>query len=176
MASRYDLLFEQWKASLVERDRRTPSIQGNFEELFDILKNEGIELEAAHDFLSKAVKAHSPSSLLVKNMYKKLKSGPKFQWGTEREFEEQWIKDIGDRANVAFFNVFPIQTKKTHVEEEEPPMFGSMTAKEYKLQRDHADAYPRLDIDEIKRQRQELNYDPLADMQNLLGKTNGDSK
>jgi hypothetical protein len=175
MASRYDLLFEQWKSSLVERDRRTPSVQGNFEELFDTLKSEGLILESAYEFLPKAIKAHSPAPTLVKTMFKKLKTSPKFQYANEREFEEQWVKDIADRANVAFFNVFPVQTKKSN-EEEEPAMFGSMTAKEYKLQRSHADSFPRLNIEDIKRQRQESNYDPLSDMGTLLGKVNDDSK
>lgn len=176
MASRYDLLFEQWKSSLVERDRRTPSVQGNFEELFDVLKSEGLVLESAYDYLPKAIKAHSPSTSLVKTMFKKLKGSPKFQYSNEHEFEEQWIKDIADRANVAFFNVFPVQTKKSNDAEEEPPMFGSMTAKEYKLQRSHADSFPRLNIEDIKRQRQESNYDPLTDMGTLLGKVNDNSK
>ncbi len=176
MASRYDLLFEQWKSSLVERDRRTPSVQGNFEELFDTLKSEGLILESAYEYLPKAIKAHSPTSTLVKTMFKKLKASPKFQYANEREFEEQWVKDISDRANVAFFNVFPVQTKKSDDAEEEPAMFGSMTAKEYKLQRSHADSFPRLNLDEIKRQRQESNYDLSADMATLLGNVNGDSK
>jgi len=176
MSSRYDLLFEQWKSSLAERDRRTSFVQGNFEELFDSLKSEGLVLEGAYEFLPRAIKAHSPTSSLVKTMYKKLKTSPKFQYLNEQEFEEQWIKDISDRANIAFFNVFPVKTKKAENVEEEPIMYGSMTAKEYQLQRNHADSFPRLNLDEIKRQRQQANYDPLADMGILLGKENGDIK
>lgn len=175
MASRYDLLFEQWKASLAGRDRRTPAIQGNFEELFEILKNEGLELEGAYEYLPKAVKAHSPSQSLVKNMFKKLKSGPGFKWANEREFEEEWIKDITEKGSTAFFNIFPIKTKKTE-EEEMPVIYGSMTAKEYKMQREYADSFPVMDTTELEKNLYE-NYDPMEEVDFLFGaKTSGNSK
>jgi hypothetical protein len=179
MASRYDLLFEQWKATLAGRDRRTPSVQGNFEELFDILKNEGLVLENAYEYLPKAVRAHAPSPSLVKTMFKKLKGSPKFQYSSEREFEEQWTNDIEERAKIAFFNIFPIPTKKKE-EDDEPPLFGSMTAKEYKMQREHADSFPRLTVEEIQRRRAAAlaaaNYNPMDEIDSILGKgTSGDS-
>lgn len=179
MASRYDLLFEQWKATLASRDRRTPYVQGNFEELFEILKNEGLILENAYEYLPKAVKAHAPGPSLIKTMFKKLKGGPKFQYANEREFEEQWVSDIEDRAKVAFFNIFPIVTKKVE-EEEEPALFGSMTAKEYKMQRELADSFPRLTVEEIQRRRAAAlaaaNYNPIDEIDSILGKdTSGNS-
>ena len=174
-ASKYDLLFEQWKASLADRDRRTPAIQGNFEEFFDVLKNEGLVLESAYEYLPKAVKAHSPGPGLVKNMFKKLKAGPNFQWANEREFEEQWVKDITEKANTAFFNVFPIETKKAE-EEDAPIIYGSMTAKEYKLQREYAETFPIMDTTELEKKLYE-DYDPMKEVDFLFGaKLSGDSK
>lgn len=172
MVSRYDLLFEQWKAALAERDRRTPAIQGNFEELFETLKSEGLVLESAYEYLAKAIKAHSPSQGLVRTMWKKLKN-PTFKYGSEREFEEAWVKDIGDKANVAFFNVFPMQTKKKE-EDNEPVIYGSMTAKEYKAQRIHAESYPILNLDALEIAQD--TYDPMQDLASLLGTKNGDSE
>lgn len=174
MASRYDLLFEQWKASLIDRDKRTPAIQGNFEEFFDILKSEGLVLESAYEYLPKAVKAHSPGPSLVRTMFKKLKTSPKFQWANEREFEEQWIKDITEKANTAFFSIFPIETKK--IEEDSPVIYGSMTAKEYKLQREYAETFPILDTSELEKRLHE-DYDPMKEVDFLFGvKPSGDSK
>jgi hypothetical protein len=173
--TKYDLLFEQWKTSLADRDRRTPAIQGNFEELFEILKNEGLVLEGAYDFLPKAIKAHSPSASLVKVMYKKLKNNPYFKWANEKEFEEQWVKDIAERANIAFFNLFPIETKKSE-EEALPVIYGSMTAKEYKLQREYADAFPKMNTEELEKRLYE-DYDPMAEVDFLFGeKPSGNSK
>lgn len=173
MVSRYNLLFEQWKASLKERDRKTPAIQGNFEDLFETLRSEGLTLESAYEYIAKAVKAHSPEPSLVKTMFKKLKS-PTFKHNTIQEFEAAWVKDITERANVAFFNVFPLQTKKDE-EELEPVVYGSMTAKEYKAQRKHADEYPQFSTEELEKQLAET-YDPMVDIDILLGRSSGDSK
>lgn len=173
MVSQYDLLFEQWKAQLAERDRKTAAIQGNFEELFETFRAEGLVLESAYEYITRAVKAHSPSPSLVKTMWRKTKNS-NFKYNSEHEFEEAWVKDIADKANVAFFNVFPVQTKKNE-EENEPVIYGSMTAKEYKAQREHADSYPRLNLEELKAKMQKLTYDPMQDLETLLG-TNGNSK
>ena len=182
MASRYDLLFEQWKATLASRDRRSPSVQGNFEELFEILKSEGLELEGAYEYMPKAVKAHAPTASLVKTMFKKLKGSPKFAYSNERDFEENWVGEIEGKAKIAFFNIFPLTTKKKvePVEDTEPPLFGNMTAKEYKLQREHADSFPRLTVEEIQRRRAAAaaaaNYNPMDEIESILGKgTSGDS-
>lgn len=185
MASRYDLLFEQWKATLASRDRRSASVQANFEELFEILKSEDVSLEEAYEFLPKAVKAHAPSPSLVKTMFKKLKGSPKFDYFNERDFQEHWIEEIEGKAKVAFFNVYPVPTKKVpkkkvEPEDTEPPLFGNMTAKEYKLQREHADAFPRLTVEEIKRRRAAAeaaaNYNPMDEIESILGKdTSGNS-
>jgi hypothetical protein len=175
MISKSDLLFEQWRSSLANRDRRTPAIQGNFEELFEILKNEGLSLENAFEYLPKALKAHSPSTSLVKNMYRKLKNNSSFKWSSEKEFEEQWIKDISDRANTAFFNVFPIETKKND-EEDKVVIYGSMTAKEYKLQREYANEFPQMSTEQLEKQLYE-NYDPMEEVDFLFGvKSSGNSK
>jgi len=180
MASRYDLLFEQWKATLAGRDRRSASVQGNFEELFEILKSEELSLEGAFEYMPKAVKAHAPSASLIKTMFKKLRASPTFPFASENDFGENWVGEIEAKAKIAFFNVFPVPIKKKIVEVEEPPLFGNMTAKEYKMQREHADAFPRLTVEEIQRRRAlaaaAANYNPMDEIDSILGKdTSGDS-
>ncbi len=180
MASRYDLLFEQWKATLASRDRRSPSVLGNFEELFEILKSEDLPLEGAYEYMPKAVKAHAPSSSLVKTMFKKLKISPTFPYASERDFEEHWVGEIEGKAKIAFFNVFPVPVKKKKVEETEPALFGNMTAKEYKMQRELADSFPRLSVEEIHRRREAASaaasYNPMDEINSILGdNTSGDS-
>jgi len=176
MASRYDLLFEQWKATLASRDRRSASVQGNFEELFEIMKSEDLSLEEAYEYMPKAVKAHAPSASLVKTMFKKLKGGPTFNHLSERDFEEHWVGEIEAKAKAAFFNIYPLSVKKKKVEQEEtePALFGNMTAKEYKLQREHADAFPRLTVEEIQRRRAAAlaaaEYNPMDEIESILGK------
>src|SRR5688500_5164839 len=136
------LIFQQWVASLAGRDRTRVALQGNFEDLFLSLKCEGLILESAYAFLVKVIEVVELISALVKNVFKKMKTrGGMF--ATEKEFEESWRKDIAEKANIAFFESFPIEVKEE--EPEDPVLFGSMTAKEYKAQRKHADAYPRLD-------------------------------
>jgi hypothetical protein len=106
-----DLIFKQWETSLPTRDRSWPYVQSNFEELFETLKESGLEPAHAHDYVAKAVKAHSPDRGLIKFQYKKTKAiNPRV--GTEKEFEDNWIAGIASKANVAFFNVYPQQMVK----------------------------------------------------------------
>lgn len=107
----HDLIFKQWEITLKSRDRSWPYVQLNFEELFESLKNSGLEATNAHDYISKAIRAHSPERSLVKFRYKKTRViNPRV--GTEKEFEESWIAGIAAKANVAFFNVYPQQMIK----------------------------------------------------------------
>lgn len=171
--SKADLLFEQWVASLPSRDRSKDAVQNNFEDLFKDLKSEDLTLEGAYEYLPKAIKAHSPSASLVKNMYKKLKTSGAIS-SSEKDFTDSWNKGIADKANAAFFEVFPIETKQE--EPEEPVIYGSMTAKEYRAQRKHAESYPRLDTEALERRMQETVYDPMQDLNLLLGNKSGDPK
>lgn len=161
MVSKHDLIFQQWVASLKSRDRSSKAIQGNFEELFSQLKREGLILESAYDYLPKAIKAHEPTASLIRTVYKKQKIAGKTQ-ATEKEFQENWCQDIADKANVAFFEVFPVEVKEE--EPEDPIVHGSMTEKEYKLQRKHAEEYPRLDVEEFERRMLAEDYNPVDDI------------
>ena len=140
--SKNELIFQQWKASLAERDKSKGAVQRNFEELFDSLKAEGMEFEEAHVLLPKAIKAHHPNPGHIRNAYKKWKYLNK--WSNEKELEEEWKQDIDNAAQIAFFNIYPVEVKSTPKEPEkkEQTIFGSMTAEEYKIQREYAESWP----------------------------------
>lgn len=172
MVSKSELLFEQWQAQLQDKDRSRNAVQGNFEELFETLKSEGLVFESAYEYLDKAIKAHLPDRKVIKNTYKKIKTGAGSKLDqSEKEFEEAWIKSISDKGKAVFFDVFPIKTKLAE-EKEEPVIYGSMTAREYKAQRSHADAYPKMNLDEVRQKIQKAIYDPMKDIDVLLGKDN----
>lgn len=168
MVSKHDLIFQQWVASLANRDRTHNAIQGNFEELFLSLKGEGLTLESAYEYLSKAIKAHEPSSSIIKSVFKKIRvKGTSHT--SEQEFGESWCKNIADKANIAFFEIFPVETQAP----EEIAAYGSMTAQEYKAQRKHADTYPRLDTADLEKRLLSSNYNPVADIAAMLGRSSG---
>lgn len=174
--SKNDLIFQQWKASLAERDKSKGAVQRNFEELFDSLKAEGMEFEEAYSLLPKAIKAHYPASSHVKNAYKKWKYLNK--WNSEKELEDQWRQDIENSAQVAFFNVYPVEVKSTPKkteEEKDPIIFGSMTAEQYKIQREYAEEWPRVDLSEIEKRIND-EYDPMNEVDYLFGAKSGDNE
>lgn len=173
MTSRSELLFQQWSANLATKDRSRNAVQINFEELFTALHAEGLTLEAAYEYLPKAIKAHSPSVSLIKNTYKKLKISGGMQT-PEKEFQENWLKNISDKAHAVFFETFPVEVKTEELEG--PPIYGSMTAKEYKAQRSHANQYQVLDTEELERRMQTGAYDPMQDLSALLEAKRGDTE
>lgn len=131
--STQDLIFKQWENSLSTRDRSWPSVQPNFEELFGTLKESGLEPEEAHDYLSKAIKAHSPPSSLVKFQYKKTRA-INTRIGTEKEFEATWIAGIAKKANDAFFDVFPLPVVKPIIK---PPVKVVQELSEFEAEDDN---------------------------------------
>jgi len=117
--SAHDLVFKQWETTLKTRDRTWPYVQANFEELFESLKKSGLDAANAHDYIAKAVKVHSPERSLIKFRYKKTRViNPRV--GTEKEFEESWIKGIASKADTAFFDVYPQQMVKPEPKEITP--------------------------------------------------------
>lgn len=175
--SKTELIFQQWKASLAGRDKSKSAVQGNFEELFDSLKAEGMEFMEAYDLLPKAIKAHYPTASHVKNAYRKHKHWNK--WSSEKDLEEQWRQDIDNAGQLAFFNVYPVEVKSTPKkpeEEKEPVVFGGMTAEEYKIQREYAEEWPRIDTSEIEKRLND-EYDPMNEVDYLFGaKSSGNNQ
>lgn len=176
MPSKCELIFQQWKASLPNRDKSRDAPQRNFEELFDNLKAEGMSFDEAYTLLPKAIKAHFPTPSHVKNAYKKWKYLNK--WSNEKELEDQWRSDIEGYGNSAFFNIYPVETKTTPKEPEEvkePAIYGGMTAEEYKIQREYAEEWPRANLSEIEKRIND-EYDPMNEVDELFGANSGDNE
>jgi predicted RNase H-like HicB family nuclease len=163
-----DLIYEKWKASLREKDRSREFVSSNFDELFDAFNSAGATFEEAHAYLQQAIKVHLPSPGLARATWKMVKGSPNNAEITEKEFIDGWHKDIGDKATNSFYHVYPLPEEQDH--DGEPKVYGSMSAKEYKLQRKHADSYPVLDTEELERRLQSEVYNPVED---ILGEDDG---
>jgi len=157
-----DLIYERWKASLREKDRSREFVSANFDELFDAFNSAGATFEEAHAYLQQAIKVHLPSSGLAKTQWKMLKNAPAHSEKTEKEFVDGWHQDITDRATNSFYHVYPLPEEKD--DDPEPKVYGSMSAKEYKLQRRHADSYPILNTEELEQELQCNAYNPAEDI------------
>jgi hypothetical protein len=168
--SNLDLVYERWKASLREKDRSREFVSANFDELFDALNSAGAPFEEAHPYLSQAIKVHLPSPGLARTTWKMVKNSPGNAETTEKEFIDGWNKDISDKATNSFYHVYPLPEDKDV--DSEPKVYGSMSAKEYKLQRRHADSYPILDTEELERKLKTENYNPVED---ILGEDTSDN-
>ncbi len=175
MATNIDLILEEWVASLKNKDRTASAVEGNFDELFEILKRANVTFDEAHSVLPKAIKAHQPSSALIRSTYKVSKS--KLGDKTEKEFAEDWNKSIADKGTNSMFAFFP-RPKVLDEEESEPKVYGQMSVKEYRQQRRHADQYPILDTEALERRLQSETYNPMEDIKDILGKkdNNGNNK
>ena len=165
----FDLIYEDWKASLKTRDRSAGSVSSNFEDLFEKLRSAGATFAEAHPMLPKATKAHQPPPALAKATYRNLRSNPKIAIYSEKEFIDQWNQDIADKATNAFFSVFPVPKNKDQ-EDDEPKVYGNMSVKEYKAQRRYSDQFPVLNTEELEKKMLSGSYNPLDDIEDILGK------
>lgn len=175
--SNLDLVFDEWKASLKERDRSAGAVSGNFEALFDELKKSNATFEEAQAYLLRAVKAHQPTPGLAKSIYRTTaKTNAKTAAYSEKEFIDKWNQDIHDAGTNAFFDIFP-RAKVDPDDDGEPKVYGHMSAKEYRAQRKYADSFPRLNTEALERALIHQTYNPMDDLENILGdKKDGDSK
>jgi hypothetical protein len=175
-----DLIFEEWKATLRNKNRGAANVMANFEELFETLNKAGATFDEARDFVPVAAKAHYPTTTIQKSSYKNAKSLPKMAGITEKEFIDQWHEDIANKALSAFYSIFPRpKTDEEKDEDNEPKVYGQMSVKEYRMQRTHAESFPRLDTEELEKRIQMGTYNPMTDIAPLLDSNkddNGNSK
>lgn len=167
----FDLVFEEWKALLTKKDRSTNFIESNFEELFEELRRAGASFEEAHAILPRAVKAHLPSPSLVKNVYKNIKFKPGVIGTSEKEFSDRWCDDITSKGSSAFFNIYPLDKPQVA---EEPKIYGSLTVKEHRQQRDYLSQFPVLNTAALEQQLNSNMYNPLENLENILGGENNE--
>lgn len=167
------LIFEKWKAELRSKDRSRKAVPGNFDELFEELKRDGVDFQTAHDILPKAIKAHQPSASLAKKFYKELKKASNFS-KTEQEFIDDWNQSISDAGTESFYSFFDL--KKEVKDDDEPKVFGNMSAREYRAQRKYAESFPVIDTNELEerlRAFSQYNIEDEDDLLNVLGEIDG---
>lgn len=165
-----ELTLVEWIANLKSRDRSRKNVRPNFEELFQKWK----DLDAAFDdlyetLLPKAIKAHQPLPSVARSTYKSLKD--KID-KSEKEFIEEWNSSIEGTGQEVFFEFFPATTLD---KDDEPKVYGNMSATEYKAQRRYADQFPTLNTDELVKQwrsQKEYNLDVEDTLENVLGDDN----
>ena len=167
----------QWIAQLKAKsseERKTKNVRSNFEELFFAWKQVDATFDLLYEtYLPRAIKAHQPSPIIVRDVYLKVKATTKYK--TEKEFIESWCSDIEAKGNDAFFEYFPATTLD---KDDGPKIFGSMSVNEYKQQRKHAEQYPMLDTQKLVEQwkdQQEYNIDVDSTLENILGGTKNET-
>jgi hypothetical protein len=162
-----DIIFAQWSARFNSSDKKTKSARANFEELFQTWKDLGASFDDLYEtYLPKAIKVHQPLSSTAKAVYKKNKASTT---KTEKEFIDEWNGSIEATGQDVFFEFFPAVPLD---KDDEPKVFGNMSATEYRAQRRYADQFPTLDTTElVKAWREQKQYNPDVDdkLENILG-------
>jgi hypothetical protein len=164
-----ELILVQWVAALKSKDRRRENVRPNFEELFLSWKQADASFEDLYEtFLPKAIKAHQPTPSVARKSYRVLKEKlGKMMDKDEKEFVEEWNSSIEATATESFFEFFPATALDS---DNEPKVFGNMSAKEYYAQRRYADQFPTLDTTELVKQwKKEQEQLELEQMLNVLG-------
>lgn len=162
-----ELTLVEWIANLKSRDRSRKYVRSNFEELFQKWKDLGVSFDEVYEtYLPKAIKAHQPLPSIARDTYKKLKANLS---KTEKEFIEEWNSSIEGTGQEVFFEFFPATSLD---KDDEPKVYGNMSATEYRAQRRYADQFPTLDTTELVRAwREQKQYNPDVDdkLENILG-------
>lgn len=168
-----ELTYVEWRAwlkALPSSLRTHKHVPQNFERLFQAWKQAGASFDDVYEtYLPKAIKDHLPGSALARASYRKLKEtlGSRLD-KTEKEYVEEWTSGIEAKATELFFEFFPATTLD---KDDEPKVFGNMSAAEYRAQRKYADQFPTLDTRELvkqwKKQQDNLSVDDM--IENVLG-------
>ena len=153
-----NLIFDKWKAELKEMDRSRANVENNFDSLFSLLKESKVTFDTAHRILSRAIIAHYPNQSVIDNVYKRVKISGK----PKQEFADEWKENIASGAKRTFYSIYPIDGVEKADEEKK---YGSMSASEYRKQRQHAESYPLLDWTKIK--IEPMSIEDLVEMENM---------
>lgn len=162
-----------WKTELARKDRAWNKVQSNFHELFHSIQQAGIPAEIAFTVVPKAVKAHLPSPQTQRSTYSMLANSkgsraPKFE-----TYVKRWAEGIEEKAYMAFYMCFPqLDPLNTPLDQEDDvslgKMYGNMSEKEYRLQREYAESFPVLDTSELEKQLFSSNLLDV-ELDNILG-------
>jgi hypothetical protein len=144
-AKKAEHIFKKWSVDLKGKDRSYGSVSSNFDELFYELWKSSISFQEAEQLIRDAVAAHLPNAHIAKMTYRKIKPSLKFP-KTEQEFFSDWKQEISDKAYESFYAMYSIDGES----EQEQPQFGSMSAREYRVQRKYADSFPMVDLKQLE--------------------------
>ena len=170
-------IFQKCSAELRNKDRRFAAARNNYEELFFDLFKSDVPFDIAHQFLKQATAKHMPNSATAKHTWARVKGADQNAGLTFQEWFTEWKKDLEDVGTEAFYSIYSPPSEKTEEVAVEEKAFGSMSKKEYRLQRRYAESFPILNTDELVR-RLEQGVDNYEDFfagiaDNVLEKKNG---
>jgi len=163
-----NLIFDKWKAELKEMDRTRANVDGNFDILFSNLKNSKVSFDTALEILPKAITAHYPTDFVVDFVYKKTKGFGK----SKQEYADEWKENISGSAKRMFYSLYDIDGAAKN--DGEDKKYGSMSAAEYRKQRQHIDSVPELDWTKIK--FEPMTIDDLKEMESLSANLEDDNE
>ena len=161
---RAKLIVERWSSELATKsssERSRHKVSENFDTLFYELWKSTIPFDVAHDMLSEIIAHHFPNQTVAKRTYTTVKSH--LNGKTFIEFLEDWKEGIKHKAMQSFYALYPIDGE---VKSEEKK-YGNMSQQEYSKQRKYTEAFPQLDIEELKRQREEMMDEIQIDLDEL---------
>lgn len=172
-------IFQRWAAELRNKDRRWDNVRPNFEDLFFEMFKSDIPFDIAHQFLKPAVAKHLPNAAAAKNTWNRVKGMDQNAGLTFQEWLTGWKQGIEDVGIEAFYSIYSPPAQKTEEVAAEEKQFGSMSKKEYRLQRRYAESFPILNTDELVK-RLEDGVDNYEDFfkgiaTNVLEKKNGNN-
>lgn len=147
-----DLIFEKWTVELRNRDRKLATVSSNFDELFEKLSDAEIEFEVVHPMVEIIAKRHYPPDAVAKRTYNNLDR--KMGHLTYKEYVDNWCEEIKAKAFESFYAFF-----SNEVQTPEEKKYGSMSAKEYRAQRKHAESFPELTFEELTERMKKIEID-----------------
>jgi hypothetical protein len=137
------LILERWVSDLASKDRTWKNVSANFEELFSTLSENNISYDTAHDLAKDAISHHLPSDAMIRYTYKASK---KRSYMSEKEFGEDWVKDITNKGYAAFHDFYKMEGEAPEKQ------YGNISAAEYNRLRERALSFPVLDLAALKKQ------------------------
>lgn len=159
LKSKAELIFDKWKAELIDKDRSRAQVAGNFDELFSAWHRSKVKFDDAYKLLEIAIKAHQPSDSIAKNTFKRLKKMAGIS-KSEAEFTTEWKQNISATAKQVFYSLYDIEGTNP----QEDVKYGNMSSQEYRKQRKYAESHPLLDWTKIKIEpieEEELNFEDI---------------
>jgi hypothetical protein len=149
-------------------DKTHTKVDGNFDVLFCNLKNSKVNFDLAHEIMNKAIIAHYPNQSIIDNVYKRINATLKGK--TKQEFSDDWKESISASGKRMFYSQYDIEGSA----KEEKKEYGSMSAREYRLQRKHAEEFPLIDWEKIE--LKPMSEDDIKELENLIKNFGGSNE